>query len=104
MNMIFEGEIIDITDIQPFAAKDGSSHIERYLVVKTTDEPYPQRAAVRVIDQNASREYQIGDRVRCYLQLQAAQGLTGRWFTTLRAWNVSVFRNLNPVNNQSVTL
>ena len=88
-NNIFEGVIIAITNPEPFTSTNGSSHIERTIVVET-EEMYPQRAAIRVIDSNAQMDFQIGQHVRCYLQFRANQGSTGRWFNDLKAWRITL--------------
>ena len=86
-NMTYTGVITDITIPQPFSAKDGTTHTEKYIIVQT-EERFPQTAALRVVDQNAMREYHIGDRVRCSIEFRASQGQTGRWFNTIKAWKV----------------
>lgn len=88
-SIIIEGVIKTITPAENFTAKDGTIHTEKNLVVET-EERYPQSVAIRVIDKNAMDDYQIGERIRCNVDLRAAQGQSGRWFNTIRAWKIEV--------------
>lgn len=88
-NLIFEGIIIRIGDERTFTANNGSNHVERTIVVET-EEQYPQRAAIRVIDQNAQKDFEIGKRVRCWLTLKANESDTGKWFNDIKAWRIDL--------------
>ncbi len=85
--LIYEGVITAVTNPEPFNAKDGTMHTEKFIVVET-EERFPQSAAIRLFDKNAMMDFQPGDRVRCHIELHAAQGQTGRWFNTLKAWKI----------------
>ena len=85
--LIYEGVITAVTNPEPFTAKDGTTHTEKYIVVQT-EERFPQSAAIRVLDKIAMMDFLPGDRVRCNIELRASQSQTGKWFNTLKAWKI----------------
>ena len=85
--LIYEGVITAVTTPEPFNAKDGTTHTEKYIVVQT-EERFPQSAAIRVLDKIAMMDFLPGDRVRCHIELRANQGTSGKWFNDLRAWRI----------------
>lgn len=88
--LILEGVVRSISESRNFEDKLGTKHIERELFVET-EEPYPQTCTVRTVDAVAMQTYVPGSRVRCHLQLRAAQAKqSGRWFNVIKAWRVEM--------------
>lgn len=88
--LILEGVVRSISEPRSFEDKLGTNHVERELLVET-EEAHPQTCAVRTVDAVAMQTYQPGSRVRCHLQLRAAQAKqSGRWFNDIKAWRVEM--------------
>jgi|GEM_PF-2207085 len=88
--LILEGVVRSISEPKTFETKDGQNHVERELLVET-EEMYPQTCAVRTVDAVAMQTYVPGMRVRCHLQLRAAQAKqSGKWFNDIKAWRVEM--------------
>lgn len=88
--LILEGVVRSISESRNFETKDGRTHTERELLVET-EEMYPQTCVVRTVDAQAMQTYRLGGRVRCHLQLRAAQSKqSGKWFNDIKAWRVEM--------------
>ena len=92
-NIIFQGVIKKVTEPEPFTFSDGTTHTGRTLVVET-EEQFPQSAAISLIDQNAMKDFHVGEKVKCWLDFKANNFISkdGKelWSNRLKAWRIDL--------------
>ena len=86
--MIFEGVVVDKTPSVSFTDRNGTMHNECTIMVET-EEMYPQRLAIRLLDALCADAPNAGKKVRCYLRCRVSTGNTGKWFNDIKAWRIA---------------
>ena len=86
-DFLIEGVVIEKTPEVSFTDKSERMHTECMILIET-EEMYPQRLAIKLLDKLCAEAPSVGKKVKCYLSFSASQGSTGQWFNHIKAWRV----------------
>ncbi len=86
-NLIYEGVVIDKTPRDSYTDINKTMHDFCEIVVQSEEE-YPQRLCITLIDDKCANAPEINQRVRCYLKCKAGKSELGKWFNHIKAWKV----------------
>ena len=91
MESIFiDGVVINKTAPISYTGQNNVMHNQCEILLETQQEEFPQRLAVRLVDDKCANAPELYQRVRCYLRFRVGNGNTGKWFNDIKAWKVEV--------------
>ncbi len=89
-NLIFEGIVKEVGNLQELETSGGKRFDKRELLVES-EEMYPQEICASLFNERARMEFYKGQKVRLWLKFSTdVYEKTGRVYTNITAWRVDV--------------
>lgn len=99
--MKINAKLLQILDVEKFSSSNGEFQVQRIIVEQESQSFYNKELCVDINpDRINMKNFAIGSRLALDIELRSRNS-NGRWFTHVRAWNISSDENANtPFYNQ----
>lgn len=85
--MNFKGVIRHLADVNQGLTKAGNQWKKRTIVIEQYDVQHPQSIVVDVWDDDALRDWKVGQKVEVHLSFRYSE-FGGRYYNDVRAWKI----------------
>lgn len=101
--MKINAKLLQILDVEKFSSSNGEFQVQRIIVEQENQSFYNKELCVDINpDRINMKNFAIGSRLALDIELRSRNS-NGRWFTHVRAWNISSDENANtPFYNQQI--
>lgn len=101
--MKINAKLLQILDVEKFSSSNGEFQVQRIIVEQESQSFYNKELCVDINpDRINMKNFAIGSRLALDIELRSRNS-NGRWFTHVRAWNISSDENANtPFYNQQI--
>lgn len=102
--MKINAKLLQILDVEKFSSSNGEFQVQRIIVEQESQSFYNKELCVDINpDKINMKNFAIGSRIALDIELRSRNS-NGRWFTHVRAWNISSDENNtnNPFYNQQI--